>query len=496
MVQFEKRMLFGGSMKNRTFASLYAVSIIIVVVILFLALAFPGKDLQISFEEPIGFNENWHMVSTDLDSSKSVKQIPSLPIKLDIPVQHSVSIEKNLNSDFDDPQTLLIRGSLQHLSVFLDNRPVYSRIYEQTGVPVLPMASSWNLVEIPRNSAGEVLRITTSSPFQVMSGQINAIQYGSKSQLMLYLIREFFLVFILTGIILLLGIILTILPLAFRKMAFSTIGAVGLFSIFVSFYLFSEGRLIQFFTGNQFVIGSLGYVTQSIYPIPLLFYAKEMLHEKYHRGYHFLIGAFIANLVVILALQLLGIHAFFNMLWITHMLLLVSVVFIVYSLIKEIKRYKNGEAKRLLLSLSILFFFGILELLHFYFVDQVHVSFFILIGILLFVFRLIVDSLIQLNSLFKKSLQADLHEKMAHTDQLTKAPNRMAFDRDLKALIRQNKEPTTVGIFDLNNLKQINDYYGHKYGDEAIIQVYETLCEVFSKHGTCYRIGGDEFACI
>ena len=74
----------------------------------------------------------------------------------------------------------------------------------------------------------------------------------------------------------------------------------------------------------------------------------------------------------------------------------------------------------------------------------------------------------------------------------------MAFQRDLDHLYRdaQEKETITIGVFDLNDLKEINDPYGHKYGDSAIINAYDTLKEVFSDHGTCYRIGGDEFACF
>src|SRR5690606_4148845 len=53
-----------------------------------------------------------------------------------------------------------------------------------------------------------------------------------------------------------------------------------------------------------------------------------------------------------------------------------------------------------------------------------------------------------------------------------------------------------VGFYDLNNLKTINDRFGHKYGDDAIIRSYAVISDVFSNFGSCYRIGGDEFACI
>ena len=131
-------------------------------------------------------------------------------------------------------------------------------------------------------------------------------------------------------------------------------------------------------------------------------------------------------------------------------------------------------------------------------------------GILLFVILLSYQSFQRFSGILAKSLQADLYQKLAYTDRLTNAPNRMAFERDLKTLFQNSgennpetgvdrsfgQEAATIGIFDLNNLKEINDSFGHKYGDSAIINTYETLKEVFSESGECYRIGGDEFACF
>jgi diguanylate cyclase (GGDEF) domain len=45
---------------------------------------------------------------------------------------------------------------------------------------------------------------------------------------------------------------------------------------------------------------------------------------------------------------------------------------------------------------------------------------------------------------------------------------------------------------DINNLKVINDTYGHKEGDAYIQQCCKILCDTF-KHSAVYRIGGDEF---
>lgn len=50
--------------------------------------------------------------------------------------------------------------------------------------------------------------------------------------------------------------------------------------------------------------------------------------------------------------------------------------------------------------------------------------------------------------------------------------------------------------FDLNNLKQVNDTYGHKAGDEYITSAANILREIFPASAKCYRMGGDEFAAL
>ena len=50
-------------------------------------------------------------------------------------------------------------------------------------------------------------------------------------------------------------------------------------------------------------------------------------------------------------------------------------------------------------------------------------------------------------------------------------------------------------MFDVNNLKLVNDSMGHDAGDDYLIRACKLICNVF-KHSPVYRIGGDEFVAI
>jgi len=86
--------------------------------------------------------------------------------------------------------------------------------------------------------------------------------------------------------------------------------------------------------------------------------------------------------------------------------------------------------------------------------------------------------------------------ELSDTDQLTGLFNRRKLDHDLtiqhEAVVRY-AEPTSIFIFDLDNLKMINDTHGHHAGDE-IIQAVANVCHTtLRKTDTVCRFGGDEF---
>jgi len=76
-----------------------------------------------------------------------------------------------------------------------------------------------------------------------------------------------------------------------------------------------------------------------------------------------------------------------------------------------------------------------------------------------------------------------LHVTIYSTDELTKAYNRRIFYMDINKL--HKTDAIIVGI-DLNNLKHINDTYGHAEGDQALITFTEIIQRNLNNHCTLY----------
>src|SRR5450631_1954438 len=84
-------------------------------------------------------------------------------------------------------------------------------------------------------------------------------------------------------------------------------------------------------------------------------------------------------------------------------------------------------------------------------------------------------------------------------DALTGLPNRaLLYDRFVQALTAASRAGTTAGLLliDLDRFKEINDTFGHRYGDALLTQIGPRLRLALPKADTVARLGGDEFAIL
>jgi len=108
-----------------------------------------------------------------------------------------------------------------------------------------------------------------------------------------------------------------------------------------------------------------------------------------------------------------------------------------------------------------------------------------------------VDSLRQ--ELDKTNRRLREMEDVADTDTLLPIPNRRAFIRELNRMIsfaERYGTPSTLMFIDLNDMKHINDTYGHEAGDKALFHVARLLVENVRSTDVIARLGGDEFGVI
>jgi diguanylate cyclase (GGDEF)-like protein len=90
-------------------------------------------------------------------------------------------------------------------------------------------------------------------------------------------------------------------------------------------------------------------------------------------------------------------------------------------------------------------------------------------------------------------------EAAADEDPLTGAKNRRAFLRELRrvaAFAQRYEIPASLVYFDLDDLKGVNDRFGHAAGDAALKAVAGRLASHVRESDVVGRMGGDEFAVL
>lgn len=96
-------------------------------------------------------------------------------------------------------------------------------------------------------------------------------------------------------------------------------------------------------------------------------------------------------------------------------------------------------------------------------------------------------------------LQQQSLQQMAHTDALTKLPNRASLLTQLRmkmALCHRENRHLAVAFIDLDGFKAVNDQYDHATGDELLVSLTKRMKSQLRQNDELARLGGDEFVLL
>ncbi|AOM82009.1 putative diguanylate cyclase (GGDEF domain) [Salisediminibacterium beveridgei] len=467
--------------------------VIFTVMVILLVNLFSENSLELDLSHATPLDEGWYVERAD-----GLDAVTDIPGQVEISSGEPMSLRKTLPRAFDQHQSILFRSSLQYVDVYLDGELIHQSLDSTWRGLHLPLASHWLIVEIPEGSAGADLHVDFTSPFSAMSGQVNAVHYGSPGDIHVHLLSEFGYDFLYSLVVIGVGLIMLLSYLIFKTIKPFEMLYLGLFITGMGIWFLAESRMIQYVTGDQFIIGSLAYLSIALVPIPILIYLRDVIFTGKSRLISFFVYVVFVWFVLIGFLQLSGIAGFFQTAPYTLMGSLIICTVMIGLMIHEYYLYKNADAAKFLFALSILIAFAFLEGFIFFFSSPVFISNVMKIGFFLFIFILGMNTVQSFMKRLKKLQESEIFEELAFTDQLTGGYNRMAFERDVDDLFAEADDPSKYRLvyIDINEMKSINDVFGHRSGDEAIKTVYGIMVSVFEELGRCYRIGGDEFACI
>lgn len=338
--------------------------------------------------------------------------------------------------------------------------------------------------------AGQVL--TVSAPSEELT-----VLVGDYSDLILHYRNANAATLIFSGLFLLLGVLIGLLSLGARAAIGSkrlrTLRYLSALVVHVSLWISMDAAVLQMFHISGAIMYVLAMYAFMAMPLFMIQFYRSMLDED-SPLLRLLYRLQLLNLCLCGLLQALGVAQLHEMLPLTHVLMIITLVSLLRLLVSWLHSTFRREARLMLSGFGALGCCCAAAFLDYYLWGRSLYLIYFSIGILLLVVSLLAVSIGYVYQEMVKSSQVRYYQKMANTDLMTQLNSRTAFEERIR------QSPILKGsgaciVVDINNLKQANDTMGHSAGDELICAAAECILSVFESLG-CYRMGGDEFAVL
>lgn len=465
----------------------------VIVLIVFFARLSPEKDLGLMQEDIFSLNDQWTFISGENRFDEV-----TLPYNIASDQrENQFSITKIIDEDFEDKMYLRIRASMQDITVIAKGEIIYQSERDHEGSLVFPEVSMWHLIKLPRNMKGEILTINFSTNIAAFKGLVNGIYYGSEGALLKDLVARNYTGLIVGIIMLLAGITSIIVSFSLRKLGDRRLFYIGVFSITASIWMLSELRILQFVTGNRFILGGISYFMVPLIGFSLIRYLGIVVLMKYSKSIDRISCVLAICFIFLFFAQLIGGLPLISGLLFVNGLMGLFIIWVTTVILYESIWLKNKRAVKYGLYMSVLLASQVMEIIVFFANDFDRMSHFSKLGDGIFLSFMLWESISYFKSILRLNQKTKLLEEMAYKDSLVEGNNRASYERDLDQILDSSDiQSFRLVLIDINQLKQINDVFGHATGDKAIIRSYQLMCKAFENIGTCYRLGGDEFAGI
>ena len=404
-----------------------------------------------------------------------------------------------LPEDFDETRSLLFKTTHTQLSVTVGRESIYT--YDSSGKTSFMRSPGavWHIVNVPKGSAGKTLSIFIHAVFEDYYGNDPVIRYGSREGCAMQIMTSSLPIVLINAIILFVGISCLMMH-AFGRIRRSMVTKnsflfIGLFALSIATWSLCQSGFLQFLFPNGPTLNLIDFFSFYIFPTCFNLFLASICKGKSETVFCALSAGYLLESALSTVLQFAGVMDMFRFLIFGHILMAINAVCVFVFVHVEIYRENNDIARKFRLPLYVVISFGVAELVTYYLNNFRQTSYFLPIGTVVFIVMLFTQLIQQYYASILEEQKMAYFKKLANTDMLTDVFNRNAYENTLRRLEEQEMElrTTCVVLFDINNMKEINDHYGHENGDLALKTCCRCILQAFGPEGSCYRIGGDEF---
>lgn len=475
--------------------------------ILYLALAIALLGiLWVQFCAPdkkLGLNtETAHLVDTSWEISwDGQKEDRLLPATIQNPQGKEILLKTTLYKLNSSDNSILFYSRQSRTIVSLDGEEIWDSGEAVSEPFPFSQGSFWNSVRLPGDWEGKELTIKLIPQFSeaAIANELPAIYMGTKTSFLYKIVHDASFNILFCNFMILFGIFDILLAVFYIHRAKATqIFYLGLFALSTGTWILLESHVIQILSGNiamNYYILNISFELMPLLAVRFLLTFDEVGKKRYMQ---IIYGTGILLFLLIRGIITFGLAYEFQAQFLIRIYVVIALLGLLAAVVSSSRQTKQWYTSKLNCGIYILLASTILELLRFYFITRSQSGIILCIGlcILITYFGIVIiqeGRQLRIDDFEKQRLSA-----MAYTDGLTKMKNRAAFEEKLEMLkkIPQSDYAALVMIADINDLKHINDTYGHSSGDDAICRIGELLERNFNSFAECFRIGGDEFCII
>lgn len=453
-----------------------------------------------SFSEASDFSKGW---STKEEGQVDIAHLNKLagaePGK-------EFSIYNTLPEKLEEGAALYYRSKNIFYKVYIDGKLVYEPYEPDNVFYTKSFGTRWNCIPVSVREAGKPIEVRIRLAYGDARAGMDNLYIGLPAGIIFDIVGNKVIAFISCILLLFVGILLIVadIPINMSNQKNHELMYLGLFAVSIAVWCTAETNLLQFFVGDSRMLQVISCYSLILIPIPMILY----LNSAYGFKKKFIVTAFTAlsflEFIVCITLHVLNIADLHETLPLSHIMLALSAIIMLYMIISNSFVKGKSQTKSIYKVLRGIGLCGIsvatvIDIVRFYKGNSHDSAMFVRIGLLIFIICYGSSSLERTIHAVKLGVQTEFVSQLAYRDGLTGIGNRTAFQEKLEELekIKDGLSAVAVVMFDVNDLKFVNDNLGHHLGDGMLVQSADIIRSAFEgQRGDCFRIGGDEFAVL
>ena len=405
--------------------------------------------------------------------------------------------------------SLVYRTQNVFVQVYLDGEMIYETESLNKNFYDRYPGSRWNLLSFSPNQAGQQLELRITEAYIGEGLKVDHFYWGDRAAIILAVIHEKLASVLISIVICLVGLFMIVLDIPLnhnKKCKNHGLRFLGIFSVFIGGWCLVETNVLHFFNADPQILQAIDNILLILSLMPMVLYADWTYGIL---RYWIVRIACVLQMLFLLACVIFpvaGLADWHGMLPVARVFMgFCAMGFVAWTAKKNISILSSGRHRRgagvwavslQLLGIGAIGIAVVLELVRFGGAGVMDSALILRFGLLIFIVCFAIGSQFNAYQLMVQGMEYDSVHKLAYSDILTDLGNRTAYLERLEECVKAHVQELGVVFMDINNLKIVNDSYGHDMGDIMIQMASNVIEGSFGEYGMVFRLGGDEFCAL